>query len=149
VCGARRPQPAPRALARRIEHHLATRSSGIGVAWPEPTPAIVEAAQTLYRTHSVNDISRSDAGAKNLQETSASVSAVIDRARQSRTRAICFVTGVPGSGKTLAGLNIATRRSDEHRDEHAVFLSGNGPLVDGGTRNPGLNHARRFMGQAY
>jgi hypothetical protein len=96
----------------------------------KPTPTIVEAAQVLYRTHSVTDISRSDAGAKNLQETSSSVSAVIDRARQNLTKAICFVTGVPGSGKTLAGLNIATRRSDEHRDEHAVFLSGNGPLVD-------------------
>jgi hypothetical protein len=95
-----------------------------------PTPTIVEAAQVLYRTHRVTDISRSDAGAKNLQETSACVSRVIDRARQNRTKAICFVTGVPGSGKTLAGLNIATRRSDEHRDEHAVFLSGNGPLVD-------------------
>jgi hypothetical protein len=95
-----------------------------------PTPTIVEAAEVLYRTHSVTDISRSDAGAKNLQETSASVSTVIDRARENRTKAICFVTGVPGSGKTLAGLNIATRRSDEHRDEHAVFLSGNGPLVD-------------------
>jgi hypothetical protein len=96
----------------------------------KPTPTIVEAAQVLYRTHSVTDISRSDAGAKNLQETSASVSAVIDQARQNRTKAICFVTGVPGSGKTLAGLNIATRRSEEHQDEHAVFLSGNGPLVD-------------------
>ena len=94
-----------------------------------PTPTIVEAAEVLYRTHSVTDISRTDAGAKNLRETSASVSRVIDRARQSGTKAICFVTGVPGSGKTLAGLNIATRRSDEHRDEHAVFLSGNGPLV--------------------
>ncbi|HTF63018.1 MAG TPA: DUF2075 domain-containing protein, partial [Edaphobacter sp.] len=83
----------------------------------------------LYRTHSVTDISRSDAGAQNLRETSASVNAVIDRARKNRTKAVCFVTGVPGSGKTLAGLNIATRRSDEHRDEHAVFLSGNGPLV--------------------
>ncbi len=96
----------------------------------KPTPTIIEAAQTLYRTHSVTDISRSDAGAKNLQETSASVSMVIDEARQKQKKAICFVTGVPGSGKTLAGLNIATRRSDEHVDEHAVFLSGNGPLVD-------------------
>jgi hypothetical protein len=96
----------------------------------KPTPTIVEAAQVLYQTHSVADISRSDAGAKNLQETTASVFAVIDHARQNRKKAICFVTGVPGSGKTLAGLNIATRRSDEHRDEHAVFLSGNGPLVD-------------------
>ena len=58
------------------------------------------------------------------------MSSVIDRARQNRVKAICFVTGVPGSGKTLAGLNIATRRSIEHQDEHAVFLSGNGPLVD-------------------
>ncbi len=96
----------------------------------KPTPTIVEAAQVLYRTHSVTDISRSDAGAKNLQETSASVSMVIERARQNGTKSICFITGVPGSGKTLAGLNIATRQSDEHRDEHAVFLSGNGPLVD-------------------
>lgn len=96
----------------------------------KPTPTIVEAAQFLYRTHSVTDISRSDAGAKNLQETSSSVSMIVDQARREHTKAICFVTGVPGSGKTLAGLNIATRRSDQHRDEHAVFLSGNGPLVD-------------------
>ena len=96
----------------------------------KPTPTIVEAAQVLYRTHSVADISRSDASAKNLQELSAAVNRIIDRGRENHAKAICFVTGVPGSGKTLAGLNIATRRSDEHRDEHAVFLSGNGPLVD-------------------
>lgn len=95
----------------------------------KPTPTIIEAAQVLYRTHTVADITRFGAGAKNLHETSMSVSRVIDFARQSRLKAICFVTGVPGSGKTLAGLNIATRRSDEHQDEHAVFLSGNGPLV--------------------
>lgn len=100
------------------------RSSGY-----KPTPTIVEAAQVLYRTHSVEDIKRRDAGAKNLQETSDCVSAVIDEARQRLTKTICFVTGVPGSGKTLAGLNFATRRSDQHSDEHAVFLSGNGPLV--------------------
>lgn len=95
----------------------------------KPTPTIVEAAQVLYRTHSVSDIARRDAGAENMRETTDSVNAVIDRARKERTKSICFVTGVPGSGKTLAGLNFATRRSDEHRDEHAVFLSGNGPLV--------------------
>lgn len=94
-----------------------------------PTPTIIEAAEVLYRTHSVADIRRKDAGAKNLEETSASVSAVIDQARENRGKAICFVTGVPGSGKTLAGLNIATQRFEEHREEHAVFLSGNGPLV--------------------
>ncbi len=96
----------------------------------KPTPTIIQAAEILYQTHSVIDISRSDAGAENLRETSASVGRVIDEARSNQKKAICFVTGVPGSGKTLAGLNIATRRSDEHTDEHAVFLSGNGPLVD-------------------
>jgi hypothetical protein len=94
-----------------------------------PTPTIIEAAQVLYQTHTVTDISRSDAGAKNLQETTHSVSRVIDYARHHQKKAICFVTGVPGSGKTLAGLNFATKRSEEHHDEHAVFLSGNGPLV--------------------
>lgn len=96
----------------------------------KPTPTIVEAAEVLYRTHEVTDISRKDASAKNLQETSASVSRIVDQARQSSRKSICFVTGVPGSGKTLAGLNISTRRSEEHHDEHAVFLSGNGPLVE-------------------
>jgi hypothetical protein len=94
-----------------------------------PTPTIIEAAQVLYETHSVTDISRSDAGAKNLRETNASVGHMIDFARNHQRKAICFVTGVPGSGKTLAGLNFATKRSEEHHDEHAVFLSGNGPLV--------------------
>ena len=95
----------------------------------KPTPTIVEAAQTLYRTHSVEDIARNDAE-ENLGATSDSVIAVIDAARVNRRKAICFVTGVPGSGKSLAGLNIATRRSEEHRDEHACFLSGNDPLVN-------------------
>jgi hypothetical protein len=96
----------------------------------KPTPTIVEAAEVLYRTHNVTDISRRDAGARNLRETTASVGTIIDGARKHNKKAICFVTGVPGSGKTLAGLNFATHRSDEHRDEHAVFLSGNDPLVD-------------------
>ena len=94
-----------------------------------PTPTIIEAAQVLYQSHSVADISRFDAGAINLEATSAAVAQVIDQARQNGQKSICFITGVPGSGKTLAGLNIATRRSDQHVDEHAVFLSGNGPLV--------------------
>jgi Uncharacterized conserved protein (DUF2075) len=93
-----------------------------------PTPTIIEAAQVLYETHSVLEISRSEAE-ENLHETAASLNQIIDRARQFHKKAIAFVTGVPGSGKTLAGLNFATRRSEEHHDEHAVFLSGNGPLV--------------------
>lgn len=95
-----------------------------------PTPTIIEAAKVLYETHSVQDISRNDADAINLQTTSHKISEIIDASREHGKKSICFVTGVPGSGKTLAGLNIATRRSQEHTEEHAVFLSGNGPLVN-------------------
>ncbi|RYL96452.1 DUF2075 domain-containing protein [Sphingobium fuliginis] len=95
-----------------------------------PTPTIVEAAQALYRGHAVEDISRSEAGAENLTKTAEYVSNAIEAAKRHKRKIICFVTGVPGSGKTLAGLNLATARQRAHSDEHAVFLSGNGPLVD-------------------
>jgi hypothetical protein len=103
----------------------AWRSSGY-----RPTPTIIEAAEALYRNHAVEEISRSDAGAKNLQTTSDKIAAIIDRSKSEGRKSICFITGVPGAGKTLAGLNIAAKRSEKHEDEHAVFLSGNGPLVD-------------------
>ena len=95
-----------------------------------PTPTIVEAAQALYRGHAVEEISRSEAGAENLTHTADYVAGAIETAKRDRRKIICFITGVPGSGKTLAGLNLATARQRAHRDEHAVFLSGNGPLVD-------------------
>ncbi len=95
-----------------------------------PTPTIIEAARTLYARHDVRDIARSDADAINLGRTQDALAAVIEDAKANRRKSVCFVTGVPGAGKTLAGLNIATQRSEAHQDEHAVFLSGNGPLVD-------------------
>jgi len=95
----------------------------------KPTPTIVEAAQALYRNHRVDDITRNEAGAENLSLTAAYVSSVIEESKRGRTKAICFVTGVPGSGKTLAGLDIANFRTRNAEDEYAVFLSGNGPLV--------------------
>lgn len=95
-----------------------------------PTPTIVEAARSLYECHDVAEIARSDAGAQNLNSTNEHIVKIIDEAKTHNRKVICFVTGVPGAGKTLAGLNIATRRAATHSDEHAVFLSGNGPLVD-------------------
>lgn len=94
-----------------------------------PTPTIVEAARALYANHSVDSITRSDAEAKNLAVTSAYIERLVDEAHATGKKRICFVTGVPGAGKTLVGLNLATRRRDEHSLTHAVFLSGNGPLV--------------------
>jgi hypothetical protein len=94
-----------------------------------PTPTIIEAARALYANHSVHDIARHDAGALNLRVTSQRVEELIEDAKQTSRKLICFVTGVPGAGKTLVGLNVATQRRDETQPTHAVFLSGNGPLV--------------------
>jgi hypothetical protein len=93
-----------------------------------PTPTIVEAARVLYAQHSVEAIARFDAGARNLNTTSKRIEQLVDEAQVSGRKIICFVTGVPGAGKTLVGLNLATRREVD-QPTHAVFLSGNGPLV--------------------
>lgn len=83
----------------------------------------------LYNGHSVSDISRSDASAINLSETSNAISDIIRDSREKGHKSICFVTGVPGAGKTLVGLNIATTHINQDNDLYSVFLSGNGPLV--------------------
>ena len=104
------------------------------VEWIEsiykPTPTIIEAAQALYKGHSVKEISRSDSGAVNLGATSETIAEIIDSSKTKNRKSICFITGVPGAGKTLAGLNIANERHNVDEGEHAVFLSGNGPLVE-------------------
>jgi hypothetical protein len=103
------------------------------VAWQQsiykPTPTIIEAAQALYRGHNVKEISRSDGGAINLSRTSDAIAEIIEDSKRYNQKSICFITGVPGAGKTLAGLNIANERHNVDEGEHAVFLSGNGPLV--------------------
>ena len=96
----------------------------------KPTPTIVEAAQALYNGHNVKEITRSDAGTINLSKTADCINSIIESSKFNNKKSICFVTGVPGAGKTLAGLNIAVERMKTDEDEHAVFLSGNGPLVD-------------------
>jgi hypothetical protein len=93
-----------------------------------PTPTIVEAARVLYEGQNVREISRCHAGAENLTKTSSAVMQAIEQAREKERKLICFVTGVPGSGKTLAGLNIIHNR-ELHEGSLGVFLSGNGPLV--------------------
>ena len=94
-----------------------------------PTPTIVEAARALYAGHAVEEISRSDAGAANLTVTANRLAALIAQVRERHEKAIFFVTGVPGAGKTLVGLDIANRHTDENDSLYSVYLSGNGPLV--------------------
>lgn len=138
----------------RVLIRLAARGAHPSIAplaWAQsaylPTPTIIEAAQALYANHAVEDIARFDAGARNLALTSQRIHEIVHFSRLNGRKSICFVTGVPGAGKTLAGLNIATSSPEE---EHAVFLSGNGPLVavlrealarDEVVRNPGLRKA--------
>ena len=95
----------------------------------QPTPTIIEAAQALYRDHDVSEISRSYADNISLDATAQCISEIIETSKRDSRKSICFITGVPGAGKTLAGLNIATIRAERYKDEHAVFLSGNHPLV--------------------
>ncbi|MGE9269252.1 MAG: DNA/RNA helicase domain-containing protein, partial [Verrucomicrobiales bacterium] len=95
----------------------------------KPTPTIIEAAQRLFAKNSVDAITRSDAGKQNLAVTAKSVEAIVEKAQTERKKVIIFVTGVPGAGKTLVGLTIATNKRGQGAS-HAVFLSGNGPLVE-------------------
>jgi hypothetical protein len=134
--GVYRPVLANRQGLRRAVERILTIVNGPvidGPSWAlapyHPTPTIVEAARALYAQHSVEAIARFDAGAQNLAITSGRIEEIVDEARARRRKSICFVTGVPGAGKTLVGLNLATRRGDVGEPAHAVFLSGNGPLV--------------------
>ncbi len=94
-----------------------------------PTPSIIEAAMSLYNSHSVIEITRSDATAINLASTSNSISDIIELSKNNSVKSICFVTGVPGAGKTLVGLDVATKHMDKEERTTSVYLSGNGPLV--------------------
>lgn len=116
-------EPGP---TRPLSHEVWLRSSY------SPTPTIIEAAQALYEGNQVEDISRSEAGLTNIAETTACINRIVAYSKAHSRKSICFLTGVPGAGKTLVGLNLASqRRGDPGKDDEvAVFLSGNGPLIE-------------------
>ncbi|MBR2123165.1 MAG: DUF2075 domain-containing protein [Lachnospiraceae bacterium] len=99
-----------------------------------PTPTIVEAARALYENHSVEDITRHEADDVSTDRTINYILQVIKESKEKQKKSICFVTGVPGAGKTLVGLDVAIKQTYQGqdkpvKDEGAVYLSGNGPLV--------------------
>lgn len=94
----------------------------------EPTPTIIEAARALYMNHSVEEITRHEAEGEQLERTTRYVQDVIRTTKAKHSKSICFVTGVPGAGKTLVGLNVAVQQESD--EDLAVYLSGNKPLVD-------------------
>ena len=93
-----------------------------------PTPTIIEAARSLYLNHSVEDITRHEAEGEQLDRTTKYVQQIIRETKARKGKSICFITGVPGAGKTLVGLNVAVQQESD--EDLAVYLSGNGPLVE-------------------
>ncbi len=99
-----------------------------------PTPTIIEAAKSLYENHTVEDITRHEADKVSTDRTISYILDVIHKSKETQKKSICFVTGVPGAGKTLVGLDVAVKQTYQGQDvpieeEQAVYLSGNGPLV--------------------
>lgn len=96
-----------------------------------PVPTIIEAASAIYEDHDVKDLAFSRSGTDNLGKTQLAIINAIRDARQRQTKTLILVTGVPGAGKTLAGLNAVQTltRTLDLSTEQAGFLSGNAPLV--------------------
>lgn len=127
-----------RTVIREVLRHANASTPGTIKDWVispyTPTPTIIEAARSLYENHSVEDITRHEADKVTTDTTIAYILEVINRSKRYGEKSICFVTGVPGAGKTLVGLDVAVKQSYQddgtfNDDDGAVYLSGNGPLV--------------------
>lgn len=125
-------------IIHEVLRHANANESGTIKDWVispyTPTPTIIEAARSLYENHSVEDITRHEADKVTTDATIAYILEVINHSKKNGEKSICFVTGVPGAGKTLVGLDVAVKQSYQddgtfNEDDGAVYLSGNGPLV--------------------
>lgn len=125
-------------IIREVLIHTNAQTTGIIKDWLispyTPTPTIIEAARSLYENHSVEDITRHEADKVTTDATIAYILDVINHSKKNGEKSICFVTGVPGAGKTLVGLDVAVKQSFQgdgtvNEEDGAVYLSGNGPLV--------------------
>ena len=95
-----------------------------------PTPTIIEAAIEAYASHDISEIARSEAGQENIDKCEEKINEIINFAKENRKKCVCFVTGVPGAGKTLVGLDIVSKNLKREDKNLSVYLSGNGPLVE-------------------
>ena len=124
-------------LIAKVLHHAHATNAGTIENWTispyAPTPTIIEAARALYENHSVEDITRHEADKVSTDRTINFILQVIDQSKALNQKSICFVTGVPGAGKTLVGLDVAIKQTYKNgeldKENGAVYLSGNGPLV--------------------
>lgn len=95
-----------------------------------PTPTIIAAAVEAYSTHDLSEIAHSEAGQANIDECEKQINTIIDYAAKQKKKCVCFVTGVPGAGKTLVGLDVVAKYLGSGADNLSVYISGNGPLVE-------------------
>lgn len=134
ITGARGLQDIIKSVLRHVNATTAGSIKDWIISPYTPTPTIIEAARSLYVNHSVEEITRHEADKVTTDTTIAYILEVINRSKKSGEKSICFVTGVPGAGKTLVGLDVAVKQSYQYdgsfnEDDGAVYLSGNGPLV--------------------
>ena len=122
-------------LIKNVLIHAKATNSGTIDNWTispyTPTPTIIEAARALYENHSVEDITRHEADKVSTDRTINYILQVIEQSKVQKKKSICFVTGVPGAGKTLVGLDVAIKQTykdgELDKENGAVYLSGNGP----------------------
>ncbi len=94
-----------------------------------PTPTIIAAAVEAYRSHDLTEIANSEAGQKDIKKCEDRINSIIEYAKKNKKKCVCFVTGVPGAGKTLVGLDVVAKTLEKNGEERSVYISGNGPLV--------------------
>ncbi len=95
-----------------------------------PTPTIIAAAVEAYTSHDISEIANSEAGQEDIDKCEEEIGKIIDYARENHKKCVCFVTGVPGAGKTLVGLDVVAKNLKRGKENLSVYLSGNGPLVE-------------------
>lgn len=95
-----------------------------------PTPTIIAAAVEAYTTHDISEIANSEAGQEDIDNCEKKLGEIIDYAKANKKKCVCFVTGVPGAGKTLVGLDVVSKNLKAGKENLSVYLSGNGPLVE-------------------
>lgn len=121
-----------RSVLEKVIHEVKGKIIGVE-RWEKasylPAPSIVEAAQAVFSNNTVDNILLNEAK-ENLAKTFQTVEQIIDGAERTGDKVICFVTGVPGAGKTLVGMQVAAKRREHGNRAHATFLSGNVPLVE-------------------
>lgn len=95
-----------------------------------PTPTIIAAAVEAYTSHDISEIAHSEAGQDDIDKCEQKIEELVEYARKNKKKCVCFVTGVPGAGKTLVGLDVVAKNLKKETDNLSVYLSGNGPLVE-------------------